>query len=65
MKLNIDLDRCVMAGECVFTYPAFFTFGEDGYPVVLRSEVMGDDYRVVAEDAVSICPSGAISEIES
>ena len=65
MKLIIDLDCCVMAGECVFNYPASFTFGEDGYPIVLRHKIKGDDDRLMAEDAVSICPSGAITEVES
>lgn len=63
-RIVIDLEACIMAGECVYNHPAYFEFGDDDLPVVLRPEIGGDDDRLHAEQAISVCPSGAISVVE-
>ena len=63
-RIVIDLERCIMAGECVYNHPDHFAFGDEDLPVVLRPDIDGDDDMVHATQAISVCPSGAISIIE-
>lgn len=60
-RIVIDLDACIMAGECIYNHPEVFAFGDDDFPVVLRPEVADDAAEVAAHQAISVCPSGAIS----
>ena len=30
MRVTVDLDRCIMAGECVYNHPWLFEFDESG-----------------------------------
>ncbi|MCI2417261.1 (4Fe-4S)-binding protein [Saccharopolyspora sp. K220] len=61
MRIMADLDRCVGAGQCVLTEPALFDQNEDdGRVVVLVTEVDGRAAEA-AQEAVQVCPSGALS----
>lgn len=53
-KLKIDPNACIMCGACVGSYPDDFKFSDEG-PAAL----VGDE---ADEEAVSVCPVGAISE---
>jgi ferredoxin len=64
MKVLIDKERCMMAGECCYNHPWLFSFGEDDYPEVLVSELSTEQQRKEARQSIQVCPSGAISIIE-
>ena len=60
MKLKVDLDKCIKAGECYYNHPQLFKVGKDGFPTVLIEEPTGD-LAEEAQAAVDVCPSQAIS----
>ncbi|MDP9794011.1 ferredoxin [Catenuloplanes nepalensis] len=60
MKVTADRDRCIGAGMCALTAPAVFDQDQDEAVVVLLDETPPDDARVLVEQAVDRCPSGAI-----
>ena len=64
MKVVIDKERCMMAGECCYNHPWLFAFGEDDYPEVLVSELTTEQQCKEARQSVQVCPSGAILIIE-
>jgi ferredoxin len=61
MKVNIDLEKCYMSGECYYNHPELFKMDNDGFPVVLVDEIKDPELRKHAEDAVAVCPSAAIA----
>lgn len=63
MKITVDRERCVGAGQCVLAAPAVFEQKEDGLVELLRPEPEQDLHEAVTE-AELICPSGAI-ELQS
>ena len=63
-RIVIDLEKCMMAGECVYNHPDHFAFGDDDHPTVLRPDVETDDDRLAVEQAMSVCPSGAIGQVD-
>lgn len=63
MRLVIDHARCRRTGQCSYLHPELFKAGDDGTPVVLV-EHPSEELRAAAEEAVEICPSGAISLVE-
>ena len=63
MRLVIDHRRCRKTGQCSYLHPELFKAGEDGSPIVLV-EHPGEELREAAEEAVELCPSGAISLVE-
>ncbi|MCQ2815012.1 MAG: ferredoxin [Bacilli bacterium] len=52
-KVRVDKSACIGCGACVGTYPDDMKFGDDG----LAEPVTGE----AEEEAVSVCPVGAIS----
>lgn len=52
-KVKIDPSACIMCGACVGSYPDDFKFSDAGVAEVVTGEA--------DEDAVSVCPVGAIS----
>jgi ferredoxin len=64
MRVEIDRGRCAMAGECVYNHPWLFAFDDDDLPIVLVDELTGEQQRKEAYQAVTVCPSGAISVID-
>lgn len=63
MRLVIDYNKCRKTGQCSYLHPELFKSDEAGTPVVLI-ERPDEDLRGAAEDAVELCPSGAISLVE-
>ena len=53
-KVRIDQGSCIGCACCAGTYPDDFKIGDSGL-----AELVADEAE---EDAVSICPVGAISE---
>ena len=63
-RLVLNLDKCAMAGECVYNHPAVFGWGDDHLPVILEPSIQNETDAVAAEQAVDGCPSAAISIAE-
>lgn len=60
MRLVIDYKKCRKAAQCSYLHPELFRADAVGAPVVLV-EHPGEQLRSAAEDAVELCPNGAIS----
>lgn len=59
--LKLDLGCCINAGECYYNHPRLFAMEDDGAPRLLLTEIASDDDLREAEEAIEVCPSGAIS----
>jgi ferredoxin len=57
-RIEVDRDRCMGTGACVFTAPEVFDLDGDGVARVI-GEVDGDDELVV--NAVDECPMAALT----
>jgi ferredoxin len=58
VEVEIDWDRCMGSGNCVFLAPGTFDLGDEGHAVVLDPEATDEErLRVTAEG----CPVGAIT----
>ncbi len=60
MKVHIDPDVCAGFGVCVGLSSELFDLHDDGYGIVLVSEVP-PELEEIARAAVSQCPANAIS----
>lgn len=60
MRLVIDYKKCRRAGQCSYLHPELFKVGEGGAPMILV-EHPDDHLREAAEEAVDLCPNGAIA----
>lgn len=59
MKVRIDQESCVAAGQCALTAPDVFDQREsDGVSVLLRRPTAADEELV--REAVLLCPAQAI-----
>jgi ferredoxin len=63
MRLVIDYKKCRKAAQCSYLHPELFKADQTGSPVVLAPNP-GDDLREAAEEAIELCPNGAISFAE-
>jgi ferredoxin len=64
MRVTIDLDKCMMAGECVYNHPWLFEFDDEGLPRVKVAIVADSDQIKGANQAREVCPSGAIQLLD-
>jgi ferredoxin len=60
MRIDIDTDVCIAAGNCARTAPELFDQDDDG-TVVLLDARPDAAHREMAREAVDLCPSGCIS----
>lgn len=60
MKVHVDPEICAGFGVCLGLCPEVFELHDDGYAVVLVSEVPAEHEDAVRQ-AVNQCPSNAIS----
>jgi ferredoxin len=58
-KVLADRDVCIGAGMCVMSAEAVFDQDDDGLVVVLTDDVPAGERKRV-DDAVRLCPSGAL-----
>ena len=63
MRITADRDLCIGAGLCVTSSEAVFDQDDDGIVLLLVEEPEGTDAQA-AEQAVSLCPSGALRVAE-
>ncbi len=59
-RLHVDRDRCVGSGSCEALAPDVFEVDDDGVLTVLLPGP-GDDEAAAVRDAVSACPTRALS----
>ncbi|WP_026422671.1 ferredoxin [Actinokineospora inagensis] len=63
MRVEIDHDVCVGAGQCAASAPEVFDQGDtDGLVRLLRQPAAADQAAV--REAVWLCPSGAVRVVE-
>ncbi|CAN5877189.1 ferredoxin [soil metagenome] len=60
VKVLADRDVCIGAGMCVMTAEAVFDQDDDALVVVLTDDIPEAEQKRV-NDAVRLCPSGALS----
>ncbi|MFI6742292.1 ferredoxin [Nonomuraea sp. NPDC050451] len=65
MKVTVESDKCVAAGQCVLIAPEVFDQrDEDGIVVLLDERPAPEAYGPVRESA-AVCPAAAIHLAES
>ncbi|MCX5195172.1 ferredoxin [Streptomyces sp. NBC_00249] len=60
MRISVDRDVCIGAGQCALTAPDVFTQDDDGFSEVLPGPQDGHGGPLLRE-AVRACPVSAIS----
>jgi ferredoxin len=60
MKVTVDRDRCIGAGNCALLAPAVFDQEPDDAVVVLLDESPPEEARPAVREAVDRCPSAVI-----
>jgi ferredoxin len=63
MRIKADTGVCVGSGQCVLTEPAVFDQDDDGI-VVLLADHPDDETAAQARDAVTLCPSRALTILQ-
>lgn len=64
VRISVDTERCVGAGQCVLSAPDVFDQDDHGIVMVLE-EPADEPARDAARQAGMVCPSQAISVAES
>ena len=57
MKLQVDLAKCTKSGECYYNHPELFKQDPEGYPILLIEELVTEDQKLEAEQALAACPA--------
>ncbi|MGW0777301.1 ferredoxin [Streptomyces sp. NPDC002835] len=60
MRITVDTDRCIGAGQCVLSAPGVFDQDEDGLVLVRGSDPAPEDHDTVYQ-AGDLCPAHAIT----
>lgn len=60
MRVTVDRDRCIGAGNCALIAPAVFDQEPDDAVVVLLDETPPEDSRPAVQEAVDRCPAAVI-----
>ncbi|MFF0791764.1 ferredoxin [Streptomyces spiralis] len=63
MRIDIDKDRCIGAGQCALAAPNVFTQDDEGFSTLLPGKEDGGGDPMVRE-AARACPVGAITVTE-
>lgn len=63
MRIRADTGVCVGSGQCALTEPAVFDQDDDGIVTLLTDQPDGNAAEN-AREAVSLCPSGALSIVD-
>jgi ferredoxin len=64
VKIRVDLEACVGAGQCIIAAPTVFELTEDGKVMVLETDP-GDELLDQVHNAVFACPACALELDES
>lgn len=60
MKVSVDRDLCIGAGNCALTAPAVFDQDVEEAVVILLDESPPETERAVVQQAVDRCPAAVI-----
>lgn len=60
MKVSVEADKCVAAGQCVLFAPDVFDQREEDGVVVLLDETPGPEHHDAVREAALVCPAAAI-----
>ncbi|UQA92226.1 ferredoxin [Streptomyces halobius] len=60
MRITIDKETCIGAGQCALTAPSVFTQDDDGFSALLPGREDGGGDPLVKE-AARACPVGALT----
>jgi ferredoxin len=60
MRVSVDVDKCIGAGQCVRAAADIFDQGEDDGLVVLLDESPDPARLAAAQEAERLCPARAI-----
>jgi ferredoxin len=58
IQIQINRDKCMGSGNCVFWAPTAFDLDDDGFSVALEPAEADEQQLLQAQDG---CPTGAIS----
>jgi ferredoxin len=61
MRVIIDRDKCIGSGNCVLAQPEIFDQGDADGIVLLLVDTPSPEQEEAVREAVSLCPSRAIS----
>lgn len=64
MKVRVDREKCVAAGQCVLAAAAVFDQDENDGVVILLNDDPGADQYDAVRLAAQMCPSSAIDVTE-
>ena len=62
MRIKVDVEKCIGAGQCVNAAPTVFAQNEDDGMVVLLDETPPADKAAGVRSAIRLCPVRAILE---
>jgi ferredoxin len=65
MKVSVETDKCVAAGQCVLLAPEVFDQREEDGVVVLLDETPAAEHHDAVREAALVCPAAAIHLAES
>jgi ferredoxin len=60
MRVKVDVDKCIAAGQCVRAAAAVFEQDDDTGLVVLLQENPPEELRVQVQNAARLCPAKVI-----
>ncbi|MFF7645260.1 4Fe-4S domain-containing protein [Streptomyces canus] len=60
MKVSVEADKCVAAGQCVLLAPDTFDQREDDGVVVLLDETPAPEQHDAVRESALVCPAAAI-----
>jgi len=65
MKVSVEADKCVAAGQCVLLAPEVFDQREEDGVVVLLDETPEPQRHAAVRESAMVCPAAAIHLAES
>jgi ferredoxin len=65
MKVEVDVPKCVAAGQCVLLAPEVFDQRDADGMVVLLDETPAAELHDSVREAALVCPAAAIRLVES
>ena len=65
MRVSVEVDKCVAAGQCVLLAPEVFDQRDEDGVVVLLDESPGLELHDAVRESAMVCPAAAIRLAES
>lgn len=65
MRVSVETDKCVAAGQCVLLAPDVFDQREEDGVVLLLDETPGPEHHEEVRESAMVCPAAAIHLAES